>query len=207
MELTSPINENYQEEKSISTRILRKIGAFFVDIIETIVIALAIFVVVYLFFFQPHQVRGASMEPNFYDGEYILTDKISYRFKQPQRGDVIVFKSPKNPDVDYIKRIIGLPGESITITNGHIGINQYQLDEISYLPSDVKVNPGSFTTEDKSFKIPPNEYFVMGDNRPRSSDSREWGTVSKNDIIGKSLLCYWPINCIGFIPKVIYSFY
>src|SRR3989304_8409852 len=93
-----------------------------VDVIETVVAAAAIFVVVYLFLLQPHQVRGASMEPNFRDGEYILTDKISLRFNEPKRGDVIIFKAPTNPDVDFIKRIIALPGEKEEIKNSNIVI-------------------------------------------------------------------------------------
>src|SRR4030066_2294121 len=91
-----------------------------VDIIETVVVAAAIFVVVYLFLLQPHQVKGASMEPNFHDGEYILTDKISYRFSEPRRGDVVIFKAPTNPDVDFIKRIVALPGEKLEIKNNKI---------------------------------------------------------------------------------------
>src|SRR4030066_1102508 len=97
-----------------------------VDIVETVVVAAAIFVVVYLFLLQPHQVKGASMKPNFHDGEYILTDKISYRFGNPNRGDVIIFKSPTDPDVDFIKRIVGLPGEKIKISDGKIVITNDQ---------------------------------------------------------------------------------
>src|SRR4030065_809809 len=93
-----------------------------VDVIETVVVAAAIFVVVYLFLLQPHQVKGASMEPSFHDGEYILTDKISYRFSEPRRGDVVIFKAPTNPDVDFIKRIIALPGEKVEINNSRITI-------------------------------------------------------------------------------------
>src|SRR3989337_2111652 len=93
---------------------------YIVDIIETVVIAAAIFVVVYLFLLQPHQVKGASMEPNFHDGEYILTDKISYRFGDPKRGDIVIFKAPTNPNVDFIKRIVALPGEKLEIKNNKI---------------------------------------------------------------------------------------
>src|SRR3972149_8428900 len=91
-----------------------------IDVVETVVVAAAIFVVVYLFLLQPHQVRGASMKPNFHDGEYILTDKISYRFGEPKRGDVIIFTSPTDQDVDFIKRIIGLPGERVKIAGGKV---------------------------------------------------------------------------------------
>src|SRR5438105_12984577 len=97
---------------------LRVLTAFFIDIIETVVIAVAIFITVYLFLLQPHQVRGESMQPTFQDGEYILTDKLSYRFHEPERGDVIVFKAPQNQAVDFIKRIIGLPGEKVKVAGG-----------------------------------------------------------------------------------------
>ena len=108
--------------------LFKGIFGFFFDILESIVVALAIFVVVYLFLYQPHQVKGASMEPNFHDAEYILTNKYEYRFGDPKRGDVVVFKSPQNPDVDYIKRVIGLPGEHIKLLNNHFYINEVLLD-------------------------------------------------------------------------------
>src|SRR3989344_3005136 len=98
------------------------IWSMVVDIIETVVVAAAIFVVVYLFLLQPHQVKGASMEPNFQENEYILTDKITYRFSEPKRGDVVVFKAPTNPDVEFIKRIVALPGEKIEIIQNNIKI-------------------------------------------------------------------------------------
>src|SRR3989338_237237 len=103
--------------------LLRKVWMWFLDFIETIVIALAIFVVMYRFLFQPHQVSGSSMFANFHDGEYLLTDKVSYRFNLPQRGDVVVFKAPKNEEYDYIKRVIGLPGDRIKIEAGHVFVN------------------------------------------------------------------------------------
>ena len=183
--------------------ILKKIGQFFLDLIETIVMALAIFVVVYLFLFQPHQVKGNSMLPNFHDGEYILTDKVSYRFTGPQRGDVIIFKAPKNEEVDYIKRIIGLPGETIKIEGGYIYIDNQKLPE-TYIPSDFVSNAGSFLTEGAQYLIPNERYFAMGDNRNHSSDSREWGTVKKEEIVGRAFLRYWPINEFGIVPKPAY---
>jgi len=183
--------------------ILKKLGQFFLDLIETIVMALAIFVVCYLFLFQPHQVKGNSMYPNFHDGEYILTDKVSYRFNSPQRGDVVIFRSPQNKEVDYIKRIIGLTGESIKIENGSILINDQKLNE-AYVPTDYFTTAGSFLIEGQEFIIPDGEYFVMGDNRSHSSDSREFGTVKKEEFIGRAFLRYWPINQLGLLPKVHY---
>lgn len=183
--------------------ILKRVLSFLFDIIETIVLALAIFVVMYLFLFQPHQVKGASMEPNFHDGEYILTDKISYRLHPPKRGEVIIFKAPKNPELDYIKRIIGLPGEKIKIENGSFYINGQKLDE-RYIPQNIRISGGLYLPIGKEEKIPENSYFVSGDNRSHSSDSREWGSIHENAIIGRAFLRYWPPDRIGVLPKVEY---
>lgn len=183
--------------------ILKSIGAFFLDIIETIVVALAIFVVCYLFLFQPHQVKGNSMFPNFHDGEYILTDKVSYRLGLPQRGDVIVFKAPRNEEVDYIKRIIALPGEEVKVENGKVFIDNKELPE-TYLPADFSTLPGTFMTEGFINKVPLEAYFVLGDNRDHSSDSREWGFVKRNEIVGKAFFRYWPFARFGLLPKMKY---
>ena len=183
--------------------LLKKIGSFVLDTIQTIVVALAIFVVVYLFLLQPNQVKGASMEPSFHDNEYILTDKVSYRLGNPKRGDVVVFKSPRNPEIDYIKRVIGLPGERVKIMGGFVLINDKKLNE-TYLPSTTVVFPGAFLSEGKELKIAPGEYFLMGDNRNHSSDSREWGPIPKSDIVGRSFFRYWPPAEFGFLPKTDY---
>ncbi len=144
------------------------------------------------------------MEPNFHDGEYILTNKYEYRFADPKRGDVIVFKSPQNPDVDYIKRIIGLPGETIKLVSNHYFINGTQLDE-PYLSPTLYTYNGSYLKEGVEIVIPPNHFFVSGDNRPRSSDSREWGPIDRSAIIGRSQLRYWPFDDFGVIPQVTYA--
>ena len=180
-----------------------------VDIIETIVVAAAIFVVVYLFLLQPHQVRGASMEPNFRDGEYILTDKISYRFNEPKRGDVIIFKAPTNPDVDFIKRIVALPGEKVEIKNNTIIIfnsdhpKGFTLSE----PYEIMepIAGGSYLREGKVVEVPENNYFVFGDNRTHSFDSREWGPLSKEAIIGKAWVRYWPLSKLSIIKRLNFS--
>lgn len=180
--------------------ILKKIGSFFLDIIQTIVVALAIFVIVYLFFFQPHQVKGNSMMPNFSNGEYLLTDKITYRFQEPKKGDVIIFTAPKNQEYEYIKRIIGLPAETIRIEGGEIFINGEKLKE-EYLSQKTKTHSGHFLKEGQLFTIPEGQYFVIGDNRDHSSDSREWGTVPKENIIGRAWLRYWPFDKFGLVNK------
>lgn len=183
--------------------LLQSIGSFFLDLIETVVVALAIFVVIYLFLFQPHQVKGASMEPNFHDGEYILTDKISYRIGIPKRGDVVIFRAPRNPELDFIKRIIGLPGERVKILNNHVYINGTALVE-AYLPETTVTLPGNFIHEDQEITVPRDQFFVLGDNRNHSSDSREWGTITKDEMVGKAFFRYWPLSKIGIIPRVQY---
>jgi len=182
----------------------RRVGTFFLDLIETVVIALAVFVMIYLFLFQPHQVRGSSMYPNFQDGEYILTDKISYRLKEPQRGDVIIFRAPRNQEYDYIKRIIGLPGDTVKIENNQMYINNQHLTE-AYLPSFFSTHSGAFLHPGVGVVIPEDEFFVLGDNRSHSSDSREWGFVPRENIVGKALLRYWPTDRVGTVPAVDYQ--
>ncbi len=185
--------------------LFKRIFSFFLDFLETIVVALSIFVVIYLFLFQPHEVKGASMESNFHDGEYILTDKISYRFREPARGEVIIFKAPKNPDIDYIKRIIGLPGETVKVDNGYVWVNAKKLVE-DYIHDQTTILGSGFISEGQDAVVPVNEYFVMGDNRPHSSDSREFGPIPKSSIIGRALIRYWPPPNLGMIPQIQYNF-
>ena len=184
--------------------LFKAIFGFFFDILESIVVALAIFVVVYLFLYQPHQVKGASMEPNFHDGEYILTNKYEYRFGLPKRGDVIVFRSPQNPDIDFIKRVIGLPGEQVKLINNHYYINGKILNE-EYIAKELYTYQGSYLKEGQEVTVPEDYYFVSGDNRPRSSDSREFGPISRSSIIGRSQLRYYPFNRFGIIPGINYE--
>lgn len=177
-------------------------GVFFWDVLETVVFALAIFIVVYLFIAQPHQVQGSSMYPNFVNGEYIMTNKIGYRFSSPQRGDVIVFKAPAQKD--FIKRVIGLPGENFKVQNGKVYINDKQLPE-KYLPGGVYTQEGQEYRNGVEIQIPPDHYIVLGDNRPQSSDSRDWGMITKQDIIGKAWLIYWPFSKFGLVPHARYQ--
>lgn len=180
--------------------IIKRVLKFFLDIFQTVVISLAVFVILYQFAAQPHKVRGASMEPNYHDGEYILTEKVSYYLEEPQRGDVVVFKFPKNKELDYIKRIIALPSETVAIRDNKIFVDGRQLSEL-YLA------PGTFTsghtaiTNGSTFTVPANSYVVMGDNRERSSDSREWGAVSRDNLVGRAFFRYWPPSEIGFVKN------
>lgn len=174
------------------------------EALQPIVMAFGIFMIVYFFLFQPHKVDGSSMYPNFHDKEFILTDKITYRRTEPQRGDVIVFHAPSPFDSDFIKRIIGLPEEIIIIKDGEIYINNQKLHE-PYLPSSYVTNEKSFLRDGVPYIIPNGFYIVMGDNREYSSDSREWGPISKNAIVGKAWIRYWPLDRIGVIKHQSYS--
>jgi signal peptidase I len=138
------------------------------------------------------------MYPNFHDKEFLLTDKISYRSNSPQRGDVIVFHAPPPYDSDFIKRIIGLPGDIVMIKDGIVYINGQKLNE-EYIPKSFVTSEKAFLREGIPYPVPSDFYFVMGDNRSYSSDSREWGPINKSSIVGKAWLRYWPINEIGFI--------
>lgn len=178
---------------------LRQLWAFFLDFLETIVVSLAIFAVVYLFLFQPHQVEGRSMEPNFQNGEYILTDKVSYRFREPSIGDVVVFHSPQDETVDFIKRIIAVSGDKIEVKGGYVILNGNRLDE-TFINDPGKVSQGRFLRESVVAEVPTGQFVVMGDNRLHSSDSREWGFVTAEQIVGRAFFRYWPIPVFGVLP-------
>lgn len=179
---------------------LGKLGAFFMDLLEVIVLAVGIFLIVYLLILRPHKIKGQSMHPTFPDGEYLLTEKVSYYRGEPQRGDVIVFKPPISED-EFIKRIIGLPGETIRLSGGKYYINGQLLNE-DYIKIDT--NAGSFLAENVDYTIPAGNYFVSGDNRPHSSDSRSWGPITKKVITGKAWVVYYPFDKAGVIPDPVY---
>lgn len=183
--------------------IKRAIAAFF-DFLQGIVVVLAIMVMIYLFIMSPQEINGASMEPNFHNSEYILTNKIEYKLSEPQRGDVIIFKSPRDKDIDYIKRIIGLPGDTVMVKNNAYYVNGQKLNE-PYLEPNVYIFGGTFLPENQEITVPAGRYFVSGDNRPHSSDSREFGPIPKEDIIGKAVLRYWPFPEFGLIHRPTYT--
>lgn len=190
-------------------KLLRSLGELFLDTIETVVIALSIFLVVYLFFFQPHQVNGESMVPTFQNGEYLLTDKVSYKIREPRRGEVIVFHAPESAHCpqgtgcDFIKRIIAIPGETVEIRNSTFYIDGQALAE-SYIPPEYETKPGDFLKSNPRYLLKEGEYLAVGDNRPYSSDSRAWGPIDKRDIVGKAIFRYWPPQAMGLIKKTEY---
>lgn len=183
---------------------LKKVVGSIFDFLQGIVVILAVLVMVYLFIMSPEEVNGSSMEPNFHDGEYILTNKVAYKLGDPKRGDVIIFKSWSNKDVDYIKRVIGLPGETVELKDNAIYVNDQKVDE-PYLSPGVAIFGGSFLVEGQPVVVPTDMYFVMGDNRPHSSDGREFGPVARADIIGVVILRYWPFSQFGSIIRPSYN--
>ena len=174
-------------------------GSIIIDTLQPVVMAFAVFMMIYLFLFQPHKVDGNSMYPRFHDKEYILTDKLSYNTGSPKRGEVIVFHAPPPANSDYIKRIIGMPEETITLKEGYVYINDEKLPE-EYLPNGLLTNQKNFLRNNVSYKIPPGYYMVFGDNRNYSSDSREFGPIARKAIVGKAWVRYWPPAAMGIIP-------
>jgi len=176
---------------------------FIWEIAKIVIIALLIVVPIRYFIFQPFFVRGQSMEPNFENGDYLIVDEISYRFKDPQRGEAVVFKYPGNLSQRYIKRIIGLPGETIEIEDGKVIIFSEEgsqiLDESDYLFPSVST-PG-----DIRITLAGDEYFVLGDNRVSSSDSRRWGPLPREDIVGRVFFRAWPFAAFAKIEVPIYE--
>ncbi|NMC35664.1 signal peptidase I [Candidatus Beckwithbacteria bacterium] len=181
--------------------ILKSLTEFFLDFLETIIVALVIFLVLYMFIFQPHQVKGQSMYPTLHNGEYLLTNKLTYRFREPEVGDIIVFRAPSHEELDYIKRIVALPGDRVKLLDGKFYINGYELNESEYLSSDVKTTQERYLLEGTEVVVPPNSYFVAGDNRPNSSDSRDFGPVPYQNIVGIAWFRYWPPQNLGLVQN------
>ena len=143
------------------------------------------------------------MSPNFHDKEQMLAEKLSTKFIELKRGEILIFKHPLELDRLLIKRVVGLPGETIRISNGLVYINDRVLDE-PYLAPDTKTQQEQALQEGLEYKIPSDSYVVMGDNRPKSTDSREWGFLSKDLIVGRAVLVYYPTNRIKLVESKIF---
>jgi len=172
------------------------------EVIKIVILAVVIVLPVRYFLFQPFFVQGISMEPNFENGDYLIVDEISYRFREPERGEIIVFKYPKNPTQRYIKRIIGLPGETIEIKEGQVIIldedGNQALDESEYLSENIE------TSGNIRVSLSEDEYFVLGDNRNFSSDSRRWGVLPEKYIVGKVYVRAWPFTTLAKFETPVY---
>lgn len=173
------------------------VGSFLWELARVVIIAFAIMLLFRMFIAEPFIVSGSSMVPNYHDREYLVVNKLGYRFNEPQRGDVVVFHYPKDTSQYFIKRIIGLPGEKVKVENGHVVIynNEHKNGSVleeAYLPSqDITFGKNDVVT------LGSGEYFVLGDNRLASSDSRVWGILPKNDIVGKAWLRVFPVSNFG----------
>ena len=171
------------------------------EVAEVFLVALIAVAAIKYFLIQPFIVNGASMEPAFFDGDYLLVDEVSYHFEQPERGDVIVFKSPQDPSVYFIKRVIGLPGETVSVDNNAVTIDGKKLDE-KYISGGILDDWSGHVT----FKLTSQQYFTLGDNRSNSFDSRYWGPLDKSAIIGLVRLRLWPPKSIQLFEPVSYQF-
>jgi len=171
------------------------------EVIETVVLTVLMFLVI-RFAVQNFNIDGHSMEPSLHDKELILVDKWTYLFHPPQRGDVIVFKAPPEPSQDYIKRIVALPGDTITVRDTTVIVDGVTLRE-TYVDPNNQGNLYDYRNI-TNWHVPTGMYFVMGDNRRGSSDSRAWGYVPRGNIIGRAALVYWPLqqDNDGFLPNV-----
>jgi signal peptidase I len=200
------MTENSQDKNPKSNSSTSELGAFVGDLLKVLLIALAIILPIRYYVAQPFIVSGASMEPTFYTSEYLIIDELSYHLHLPERGDIIVFRYPKDNTQYFIKRIIGLPGETVKIIDNKVIVSNPQhptgfaLDE-KYLPA----GDTTFPYGDNTRTLGTSEYFVLGDNRLASSDSRFWGPVPSNDIVGKVFLRAFPFQSIRKFNHVEYS--
>jgi signal peptidase I len=167
-------------------------GSMLRELVETVVLALILFLLIRQVV-QNYRIESHSMEPTFIEGQFVLVNKLAYRLGEPQRGEVTVFHNPDNPDEDYIKRIIGLPGDQVEVVGDRVLINGQELSQPfdhELMPPDAYYGP---------YVVPDNSLFVMGDNRPRSSDSRAIGPISEDLVVGKAWLRVWPLSKFGLV--------
>ncbi len=191
------------EAKEKVSSFFASIGQFLFSFLETVIVALVITVVLYLFVMTPHEVVGNSMHPTYKNGEYLMANKISYKLHKPERGDVIIFKYSDTQD--FIKRIIGLPGDTVMLKDGNIYINGVMLNESDYLSESIYTNGQDYLKEGQSITVPEGEYFVCGDNRNHSSDSRAFGPIKLENIKGKAWIVYFPFSQFRLVKHQSYS--
>ncbi len=170
---------------------------FFTELLKFALIAIIIVVPLRLWVAKPFIVSGASMEPTFETGQYLIVDELSYHFENPAREDIVIFRYPKDPSQYFIKRIIGLPGETVAIQDGNVEITTVSGQTMTLAEPYIKNigNGGDMTTT-----LGPDQYFVMGDNRPESSDSRIWGILPRENIVGRAFLRLLPIDELSVLP-------
>ena len=176
-----------------------KMRYFLKEWIEPIAIAIVLAMIIRTFVVQAFKIPTGSMRPTLIEGDRILVNKFIYKFKEPERGDVIVFVSPEDKKKDFIKRLVGLSGENIEISNGTILINNKAVRNDSVIRERYYYNRGDFGKESQTIEVPEDAYYVLGDNSISSRDSRYWGFLPKKYLLGKAFLIYWPPTRIRFI--------
>lgn len=177
---------------------MKAFGKFFGEVIKITLISLLIILPVRYFVAQPFFVRGASMDPSLQNGDYLIVDEISYRLRDPQRGDVVVFRVPRDNSQFLIKRIIGLPGETVEIRDGGVFVRKSP-ESLPLKLSEPYLNGAFFTAETVMTHLKADEVFVLGDNRNASYDSRQWGTLPVDKILGRAWVRAWPLGSFNFI--------
>jgi len=162
--------------------------------------ALLIALPIRYFIAEPFIVNGASMDPTFSTNQFLIVDRLTYRFQEPQRGDVIVFKFPNNPSIYYIKRVIGLPGETVSLTNGKVSSQDTGASSTAIVLDESYLDPARLSHDSFRITLDEGQYFVMGDNRLESSDSRTWGPLSTDLIIGRPIIRLFPVTALSVFP-------
>ncbi len=195
-------NQNQNSENSSQ---FQAVGGFLWDLAKIVIFALAIIVPFRMFVAEPFVVSGSSMVPNFHNRDYLIVDRLTYHRSEPKRGDVVVLKFPKDTSQFFIKRIVGLPGETVRLEQGHVLVYNAENPQGFRLREDYLPSQGITLGRPEAVTLGSEEYFVLGDNRTASSDSRVWGILPKNDIIGKAWLRVLPVQSFGFVPAVSYS--
>lgn len=181
--------------------LLKKIYFFILDSLQAILIFCGFLLVLYAFVIRPHEVSGQSMFPTFKDKELLLSNLLAVKFNSLKKGDVVVFEAPYEKDKLFIKRIIALPGDRVMVANGSVYLNGQLLDESAYLKPEVKTYGGAFFQDNTELVVPEGTVVVFGDNRPHSSDSREWGFLENKKLIGRSTVRIWPKDTFSLIKN------
>jgi len=190
------------EKSSKKPGAMTVVGKFFWELIKVFLLAVVIIVPIRYFLVQPFFVRGASMEPNFYDGEYLVIDELSYYLRDARRGEVVVFRSPNNRSQFFIKRVIGLPGETVTIKDGRVEITSDDFDQGTILDESQYLSEKIRTGGQITYDLGESEFFVLGDNRAASSDSRSWGALDEKGIVGRAWIRVFPLSRLGIIEFI-----
>ncbi|MBI3120072.1 MAG: signal peptidase I [Candidatus Kerfeldbacteria bacterium] len=179
-------------------------GLFFLEVIKIVVVAALVIVPIRFFIAQPFYVNGASMEPTFHDFDYLIINEIEYRFREPQRGDIIVFRSPEDDSEFFIKRVIGLPGEEVMIQDSQITIRNDEHPTGVMLNEDYLAS-GTVTSGNSSWRLKNDEFFVLGDNRSASLDGRIFGPTDRDEIIGRAWVRAWPVSKWDVFESLTYN--